>query len=426
MEKFKSKFMKKVMEPLGIHTDDLEQFYMPIGKTVEFDEDELPDNGPEGKTYGVIFVELKNKDKADMLRNADNLRMGKNPLKITNWEEWLKAKDHPDKFVPPNYDDFSGTNEARQWLEDARGRDQFVVRFQSGRSQETNVCWGDNLRGGMVLETDFSKYKSTHKNSQGGALSCVTARRANWSPLGTYLTTQHPKGLKILQQGKRCWEIANRISIEGEGDAVVEDFFWSPQEKWLTTYSNGGRLVQMWDANNPGKPKSFDGGFFANINRPYPYFEWSFDDRYFGWLKCSKYKKAQYDQSKLTRNDLDRIVIWDAVARKKLGKAISIDSDNLNVRGLKFSPGRHFFVYFCKGSKNDQHSSISIRDFSEKKKLQATRLLYGVHNVKMQWHKRGDWLSCCIITEKRRRKRKKRISTLPVYTQINNKIWMIK
>ena len=108
-----------------------------------------------------------------------------------------------------------------------------------------------------------------------------TETLVQWSPLGTYISTFHAKGI-ALWGGEKFSQIM-RFSHAG-----VQFIDFSPCEKYLVSFSpladsratDEPQAIIIWDVLTGAKKRAFN----ADKSQALPIFKWSHDDKYFARL----------------------------------------------------------------------------------------------------------------------------------------------
>ena len=195
----------------------------PVKFTMPFDE-------KAGQTYGLGIVEYATpkqaKEQVERLNGFDEFKfkISASPYayvrKLTGvpdvWED-KRVEDHPEyQFA------LAQTRRSlHAWLTDKRVRDQFMIRF----AKDTEVHWADAVAGGNL---DYGGEREKPLN--------WCEMHVGWSPRGTYLLTQHQKGVALW--GGSEWEKVLRIPCEN-----VFRVQFSPNEEFLFTWDGGGNDV---------------------------------------------------------------------------------------------------------------------------------------------------------------------------------------
>lgn len=389
---FKAKVIQKHLDNIGVSWESVRDFYMPVeGHEGHISEpDDLP---AKGKTIGMFFIEFCDEDTAsDVFRklNGEDITK-KHKWHIVRFADWQTAETNPTEFVPPSLDDFKSSNSARAWLEDPQGRDQFMVRYREGDEHKCAVYWCDHRRGGAVKDTDFS---GTMKRS------VLTTYEAEWSPLGSYILTRHSQGMRSLVQNRT----GEWIEDQKFEHAVVDFWDFSPQEKYLVTYSSeedeDNSNVIFWNIETGEEIRPFDATQSRKFGIQWPFFKWSFDDKYFAWMQSTKVKKRVIPED-LSLADADKIVIYSTETFRRVGGS---SCECKNVKVMDFCPTKHLLVHVTAGTE-DKPTNINILTVPEKE-LKVSYPQVSVHRVNLFWHTSGDYLCAAIIKRKKRKKKK--------------------
>jgi len=406
-EKFINKVLKKNLRAVSLPggknidwEDDIIQFYMPIGDEAQDINIEEPPKGK--KTEGVCFIEFRNQMTAmTVLNELDGTAITKkNKIQIYTWKDFMKLEEYEENFEQPSFASFEASNFERAWLEDAEGRDQFLIRFKEGDDHQTCVYWGDHLRGGADLSTDFSRILS-----KKGQKCCLTSKEASWSPQGTFLTTLHGPGLKVWKQD-RTGEFATKIERMEHRD--VDMIHWSPNENYLVSFNSDPdddeeATIKFWDIATGEKIKERTDMFAEHISMEWPFLQYSHDDKYFNFLESSKWKprKPDFNPDVVNRSHADLLRIYDSKTFKKVAK--------INVPGIKerkFSPCSNLMAYICSTPQDENTpTTVFVCDVPGVNTLTKASH-YQVRRAFLQWHPKGTHLCVSFVVKKKIRKKK--------------------
>jgi len=389
---FKSKVIEKSLDNINVSWDHVRDFYMPIDGHDKHivTPDDLP---KKGKTLGMFFIEFSDEDTAtEVLRglNGEDITK-KHKWHLMRFADWINVEKYGSEFVPPSLDDFKSSNSARAWLEDPQGRDQFMVRYKEGDDHKCAVYWCDHRRGGAVKSTDFSTMLKKR--------SVLTKLDAEWSPLGSYIFTRHGPGMRSLVQNRTGeWIEDNKFE-----HAEVDFWDFSPMEKYLVTYSseNDDDNIIFWNIETGEQIRPFDATQCRKFGNQWPFFKWSFDDKYFAWMQSSRVKKKVIPED-LSIKDADKIVIYSTETFRRVGGS---SCECKNVKVMDFCPTKHLLVHVTAGNEN-KPTNINILTVPEKE-LKVSYPQVSVHRVNLFWHRTGDYLCAAIIKRKKRKKKKK-------------------
>jgi len=386
---------KKLAERDVVWDEDIEDFLMPVGDEPQ----EISENNPpKGKTHGLAFVEFKNSEKANRILNELNgVKFDKNRnWSIQRWKDWLDSENIEEEFVPPSFEDFQSSEPVRQWLEDEEGRDQFLVRWLDRDVHKTALYWGDHRRGGMDLVTDFGPTIARI----GKQVFCV--RQAEFSPLGSYILTRHDVGLKIWSQGRdNFWNEHCKLAHSG-----VSLWEWSPQENFLVTFNaddEGDREdeeVIFWSLETGQQMRRFHPGYARHVDLYWPYFRFSADDAYFGWLQSSMYKS---DPENCTKAHADKITLFQTSDFRKIAKR-SLQTTGRGIRRLEFNPCRNFLAYV---TTNKDCVDVTIITVPGRDIVGRHSYSQPIKGIQLIWHPNGNYLCVKVTKLKKKRKGKK-------------------
>jgi translation initiation factor 3 subunit B len=353
-------------------------------------------NIPHDMTYGIAYFDFQTKEisrKVHKYLTAQN-KSKKNRWIIKTWKMWNNIGNSLKKYLHPKFQDFHYEDNSSKWLEDSEGRDQFVVRCKENDLHQTIIYWGDPFREGADLVTDFN---NTLKQMQRQYL---TNKEVIWSPKGTYLISRHENGIKFWSQGRNnIW-----IEIKKFLHPKVDLFDISPKESYLITYNSLDKeksLIQIWDVELGTLKKQLTHSFSHYVKLSWPFFKWSHDDNYFGWLDCSKYNKNS-NTIQISQEDADKIRIFQSSNFEKIESG-SIRASRIST--FSFSPNRSLLIYCSKGDySNSIPTNISLISIPDQKSLFSKNYFLTL-KVDFFWHPNGDFL--CVMIKKRINKKQK-------------------
>lgn len=170
----------------------------------------------DGTTKGYAFLRFSTVDLATVaVKNGNNYKLDKTHTLLVNFLKDIYDMQHVEtEYIEPEFEPFVEKEFLKQWLLDPR--DQFAVMKQD------------------IL--------SIYSNNQSEEPSLMHERN-NWSemymsfsPKGSYLATFHKQGIAI-------WAGENWSKISRLSHPNVKLIDWSPNEKYLTTWSFEGFQV---------------------------------------------------------------------------------------------------------------------------------------------------------------------------------------
>ena len=315
----------------------------------------------------------------EVCRTFNNFKMDKSHVVKTNmFEDWAKFRDVSDEYVPDkvDMDNFCSEN-LYEYLCDEAAREQFFIRYAGTLNKHNmEIYWNDYQVTNANEPMETMKLKYEKKN--------WTNLFAKWSPLGTYLVTFTPKGLKLW--GGEQW------SLMGEFPHVEVQFIdFSPKEKFLITW--GSELV-VWDVQICKKVKRVNLPYSPGERCP---FKWSHDEQFL---------------AKLGEHD---VLLYD-LDHPKMRLVQQPDTDRattIYVQGIKaieWSPTDNFFCYWVP-EENNTPARVTLVEVivtvladgtkSVKFETISQRNLYRVENIHMTWHPQGDFLACKVERKKK-------------------------
>ena len=274
-------------EKLDKLTAVLKKLFSQVGKTKQIF---MPLNPTTQKTHGFAFVEYVNPTHSQAaVKKMNHFKLDKlHTFQCFVFEDFHYFDQMNSEYVPPARQSLLHEENLREWLQDEKCRDQFVIRYQD----ETQVAWHDAKQ----RQPEISQKSNNWTDSF-----------VSWSPLGSYLATFHFQGI-ALWGGSKSWQKFMRMSHE---NVQLVDF--SPCERYMVTWSppptttsnsskdtKGHESIIIWNVKTGKKCRSFH-----DIPHPlpsWPYFKWSHDGTYFSRLSqdlLSVYESSNHENSYL-------------------------------------------------------------------------------------------------------------------------------
>lgn len=321
--------------------------------------------------------------------------------KLTDIEKYGREGRIDDEYEPPEIPPFKDKDHLRWWLGDQNARDQFVMF----RGDNVGVFWNQKKD---PPETVVDRRHWTQLFVQ-------------WSPLGTYLTSIH-------QQGVQIWGGPNFDRVRQFPHPFVSLIEFSPDEKYLTTWSNApivveegksplsmeedGKHIIIWEIAT-GKPlRSFvshdlpppmgpDGTPLAKSKPQWPAFKWSADEKYVARMKPGE---------SISVYELPRMNLLDRTS-------IKIDQ----VQDFEWSPAtpqrdgiktyEQLLCYWTPeiGSNPAKVAIMSIPS----KEVVRTKPMFNVTDAKMHWQSQAQFV--CVKIDRHSKSKKPMATTLEIF-----------
>jgi translation initiation factor 3 subunit B len=381
----------------------------------------MPMNSETGESYGFAIVEYATADLAkSQMEDLDGYKKKGIKMKVYPFDEVRQLCQVPDELEEkkaedhPNYKFLQAQTNRRyhDWLMDKRVRDQFVVRF----AFDTQVHWTGTV-GRPELDYGGEREMQNKLN--------WCEMHVKWSPLGTYLLTQHQKGV-VLWGGPK-WEKVLRISCDN-----VQRVQFSPNEEFLFTWNglgemdnyghtSGRKAVTLWNIKKGAteKVKHFDYEVFTHDRMStewdvdeWRYFKWSSDDRYF-----ARIAHIATDASAKVLHELREPNVLRIYDSKTL-KSVLLKAKG--IRTCEWSPGKlgpaganNIIAYWePEDDKKSRHASVTLRQFPSKRLLRQ-ETLFNVSDCQIHWQNNGDFM--CAHVERHSPSKKTYFSNLILF-----------
>jgi translation initiation factor 3 subunit B len=196
-------------------------------------------------TKGYAFIEFTTAAEASAAaEQTDGYKLDKaHVFRVTSVDDFARFAAVPDTYSPPEAKPFAPRDDLMSWLVDARGRDQFAIRF----ADETEVHWNDG-----AAKRPEEVYRRSY----------WTESYVQWSPRGNYLTTVHRQGIALW--GGPGFPRLVRMQHPG-----VQFLEYSPGEQYIATASvtepsrpseSVAITVAFFDVRSGRKLRAFTGG----------------------------------------------------------------------------------------------------------------------------------------------------------------------
>lgn len=321
--------------------------------------------------------------------------------KLTDIDRYGGEDNIDEEYQEPTLEPLAEHGHLRWWLGDPNGRDQVVIY----RGDHVGVFWN---RKKEQPENIIDREHWTESFVQ-------------WSPLGTYLTSMHQKGVQLW--GGPNWGRQKRFP-----HPLVNLVDFSPNEKFVTTWSNkaiqweegmpslsveeDGKNAIVWDIAT-GKPLRS----FADIDQPgpavdeagnpvkkkiqWPFFKWSADDNYVARLTPGQ-SISVYELPRMNLLDKTSIKIEGVVDFEWAPSTPQRDS----VKSYE-----QLFCYWTPeiGSNPAKVGLMSIPS----KEIVRTRNLFNVTDAKLHWQSQAAYV--CVKVDRHSKSKKSLATNLEIF-----------
>jgi translation initiation factor 3 subunit B len=303
----------------------------------------------DDKTKGYIFLEYENNTNAkEAVKMTNNYKLDKQHTFIVNlFSDFEKYESIPEVWEVPEPEAYKDQGNLKNWLLESDACDQYSVVHEGGNkvSIYTNTIPD-------VLEVE----------SRGR----WTESYVKWSPLGTYLTTFHGRGI-ALWGGQTFQQIA-KFAHQG-----VQYLDFSPCEQYMVTFAPGSSAkgsdeptaLIIWETRTGAKKRAFHAD-----RQVWPIFKWSHDDEYFARMS---------DDSTLSIYQTPSFGLLDKKSLKIPG-----------MRDFSWSPTENILAYWVAEDK-DVPARVMLLEIPSRNEVRVKNL-FNVADCKMHWQKAGDYL----------------------------------
>ncbi|KAL9637593.1 MAG: hypothetical protein Q9164_002097 [Protoblastenia rupestris] len=390
----KAKLQKFITGRLNSHGGKIKDdgFFMPISE--------------DGQTEGYAFVEYQTPQQAiAACKHIHGTPIDKKHTfgvnKITDIERYGREGRIEDDYQPAKLDDFTQKEHLRWWLGDPNSRDQIVMY----RGDSVAVYWNKKKD---APESIVERQHWTEKFVQ-------------WSPMGTYLATMHPRGTQLW--GGPSWSRQTRFP---HPFADLLDF--SPNEKYLCTWSfkpievaeddpilsqeDDGKNYIIWDLATGRPLRSFvtyelnekaegPDGQPAKKQVPWPAFKWSADDKYVARMKEGE-SISIYELPKM--NLLDKTTV-------KIEGVMDFEWAPATPQRDSVKTYEQLFCFWTPeiGSNPAKVGLMSIPS----KDIVRTRNLFNVSDAKLHWQSQATYV--CVKVDRHSKSKKSMATNLEIF-----------
>ena len=202
----------------------------------------MPMDKASNLSKGFAIVEFSNPREAKMAKDQLNgYKLGKgNTFRTDMLDDIMRYSRVADEYVVPAPPAYKPGENTMEWMMDARGRDQFCLRYQD----MTEIYWNEPKTGSK--EEVYKRKFWTEKY-------CI------WSGQGNMMATMHGQGIQLW--GGNSFGRIMRFMHPG-----VDEIDISPDENYLVSFSApGGPLgnevvIMVWEIRTGQKLREFRGG----------------------------------------------------------------------------------------------------------------------------------------------------------------------
>ena len=332
----------------------------------------MPVDAATGMTKGFAFVEFMSEKEARVAREkTDGYKLDKTHVfSVTTFDEVKRILELPEEFVPPEVAPYKQHDGLLSWLMDAKGRDQFIIRYQD----QTEILWNDAKIG--KCEEVYSRAFWTESFVQ-------------WSPRGQMLATVH-------RQGAAVWGGPEFGRLMRFSHPYVRLIGFSPGEKYIVTFSSQesrktGTTVNLsvFNVKTGEKLRTFVAPLeeFSVAPAPAPG----------GGPPPEKANQIQWPLLKWAGSGNDSFVakiMKNQISVYELPGMHLLDKKSIkleNVQDFSWSPSEEMFAAY-QGERGDQPAKVSLIGVPSKRELRQKNL-FNVSDVKLYWHPQGEYLA---------------------------------
>jgi len=303
--------------------------------------------GDDRKTKGYIFIEYENEQHAaEAVKQTNGYKLDKNHTFVCNvFSDLEKYEKTPEEWEPPEPQPYKDHGNLKSFMLNSDCVDQFSIIYEGG--DKTSVYTATQPEPTVLMQR--SKWTETY---------------LRWSPKGTYMATFHQRGIALW--GGDTFQQIQKFSHLG-----VQLIDFSPCERYLVTFSplqdnkEDPSAVIFWDIRTGAKKR----GFHSESAATWPMFKWSGDGKYFARLGT------------------DMLMVYETPGFGLLEKkSIKIQA----VKDFSWSPTDNTLAYWVPEN-GDVPARVTLLDIPSRFEKKCKNI-FNVADIKMNWHKNGDFL----------------------------------
>ena len=321
------------------------------GKVVNF---YIPYDSATGKSKGLAFVELENKEQADRVLNGlEGFQFAKFILhtvsaneveKYESFDESAYLQQHQSQVKP-----YKERDNLVSWLQDPTARSQYAIRYED----TVDICWNDPLHLKQIVHSEEGW-------SEGGI---------EFSPLGSYVVAYKEKGIALY--GGEKFQLQETLTHKN----VISAQF-SPKETFVVTVSDMPPRAVVWDLR--AQRKGFSLTLKDRNATRGQIFKWSADEKYFAKMGegC--------------------VYIFDSSTFELLnGKPLELPG----IRDFAFNPtGKSLMIYSTLNEETGEGNVVVVDIGKTVKELRA-KPYYNATDIKLKWQTSGDYIAIAVSRE---------------------------
>eukprot|EP01055_Gregarina_sp_Pseudo9_P005338 Gregarina_sp_Pseudo_9__5337@NODE_632_length_2459_cov_9_211157_g596_i0_p1_GENE_NODE_632_length_2459_cov_9_211157_g596_i0NODE_632_length_2459_cov_9_211157_g596_i0_p1_ORF_typecomplete_len695_score194_82eIF2A/PF08662_11/0_21eIF2A/PF08662_11/4_5eIF2A/PF08662_11/9_1e33WD40/PF00400_32/5_4e02WD40/PF00400_32/0_43WD40/PF00400_32/16WD40/PF00400_32/4e02WD40/PF00400_32/2_2WD40/PF00400_32/3_5WD40/PF00400_32/5_9e03ANAPC4_WD40/PF12894_7/1_1e03ANAPC4_WD40/PF12894_7/3_4e03ANAPC4_WD40/PF12894_7/22ANAPC4_WD40/PF128 len=284
-------------------------------------------------------------------------------------------------------------SDTRDWIKDEGQREMFLVRA----GKDLTISYFENATNEPILVSDGETARDEKKKKMLGSEAdpVWTHGEAVWSPLGSYLCTQHTPGYRL-------WAGPTFRPVMRLGHRNVTNILFSPDEQYAVSY-NGSRdptcpfalcvfLVCTGDLLKAMPPPAAG----PNGDGSWPLVQWSHNSKY------------------LATTSGKRIVIYEMPEMKEIGLTDAVFADSQ----FAWQPNHKLddpavMAVWSPAHNSDSPCRLTVLQVPSLKALTSKNLFAENGQGKIYWHPTGDYVAL-VSRVTRRLTGKKKVSQTQV------------
>ncbi|EYC17469.1 hypothetical protein Y032_0030g2068 [Ancylostoma ceylanicum] len=331
----------------------------------------------DGGSKGCVFIEFPDKVKAEYAKGVLNgYKLDKNHVfSALLFNEARHFQKPQENWQPPKPTPYNDVGDLWWWMQHPRCRDQFAVQYEKDGVPTVACYW--HIKG-----HDPEIAGEPGKAERPSWTDTVF----KWSPHGSYLTTIHKRGVAL-------WGGPEFSRVQRFAHENVQFIDFSPCETYLVTYAEAAEknhwgddedCLRIWDVVTGEMLKGFS--LYALTNRDqlpcWPFFQWSFDEKFFACLKAPEKDKLEKEKK------VNGISVFETETFKLVDRRHIIVE---NIKTFSWSPTANIISYYAECT-DSLPAEFGLVQMPNQQRLRSGRI-HNVADAQMFWQKSGQRLA---------------------------------
>jgi translation initiation factor 3 subunit B len=311
---------------------------------------------------GFCLIQYANKTEAvKAMSTLDNFQLdAKHKFSVFMYDDVHEIASMPDEFQPPRMRAWEYAEDSYGWLNDWQMRDQLVLRYASGSSQETHIYFVDSRGEMLQIPTVNEELK------EQGRHWCD--RKVQWSPSGLLMATFHPEG--VLLWGGTDFREMGRFPHKFGRAPDAGRLLFSPCERYLAIWSGRAgnpepdRAMVVVDIRTGLELRAFRQ---VDVSSDACNWTWSADGEYI----------ARIGREATTGKEL--LQVYKPPSMEVAAKMLIAGAQEIH-----FAPAKHSVLAYWSSETQTAPTTVTLLAIPSKAVVR-TKQLFNAENIKMHW-----------------------------------------